>query len=98
MPREKIENSETQVLVYQTDDGTTRVEVRMTGETVWLNQNQMADLFQTTQQNVGQHTCNVFAEGKLASEPVVRVILPSAAESGLRTERTIPPTRSRAQW
>ena len=46
---------ETQALVYQTDDGITRVEVRMTGETVWLNQNQMASLFQSTKQNVGQH-------------------------------------------
>lgn len=34
-----------QVLLYQTDDGTTRVEIRMGGETVWLNQSQMADLF-----------------------------------------------------
>lgn len=58
--------SETQALRYQTDDGTTRVEVRMAGETVWLNQNQMADLFQTTKQNVGQHIRNVFAEGELA--------------------------------
>ncbi|MDP2762885.1 MAG: hypothetical protein Q8O64_21210 [Sideroxyarcus sp.] len=51
-----------EVLLYQTDDGTTRVEVRMAGETVWLNQNQMADLFLTTKQNVGQHIRNVFAE------------------------------------
>ena len=39
------------ILLYQTDDGTTRVEVRMAGETVWLNQNQIAALFLTTKQN-----------------------------------------------
>lgn len=60
------------VLLYQTDDGTTRVEVRMTGETVWLNQNQMADLFLSTKQNIGQHIRNVFAEAELAPESVVK--------------------------
>lgn len=71
---------EPQVLLYQTDDGTTRVEVRMEGETVWLNQNQMADLFLTTKQNVGQHIRNVFAEGELAPEPVVKDFFTTAAD------------------
>lgn len=62
------QQSEPQVLLYQTDDGATRVEVRMAGETAWLNQNQMADLFLTTKQNVDQHIRNVFAEGELAPE------------------------------
>lgn len=69
-----------EVLLYQTDDGTTRVEVRMAGETVWLNQNQMADLFLTTKQNVGQHIRNVFAEGELASESVVKDFFTTAAD------------------
>lgn len=68
------------ILVYQTDDGTTRVEVRVAGETVWLNQNQMADLFQTTKQNVGQHIRNVFAEGELAAESVVKDFFTTAAD------------------
>jgi len=71
---------EPQVLLYQTDDGTTRVEVRMEGETVWLNQNQMAELFLTTKQNVGQHIRNVFAEGELAPEPVVKDFFTTAAD------------------
>lgn len=62
------QQSEPQVLLYQTDDGATRIEVRMAGETAWLNQNQMADLFLTTKQNVDQHIRNVFAEGELAPE------------------------------
>lgn len=76
----KNQNPETQVLLYQTDDGTTRVEVRMAGETVWLNQNQMADLFLTTKQNVGQHIRNVFAEGELAPESVVKDFFTTAAD------------------
>jgi len=71
---------EQDVLLYQTDDGTTRVEVRLAGETVWLNQNQMADLFLTTKQNVGQHIRNVFAEGELAPESVVKDFFTTAAD------------------
>ena len=74
------DNVVTQVLLYQTDDGTTRVEVRMAGETVWLNQNQMAELFQSTKQNVGQHIRNVFAEGELAPESVVKDFFTTAAD------------------
>ncbi len=75
-----ISRQEQDVLLYQTDDGTTRVEVRVAGETVWLNQNQMADLFQTTKQNVGQHIRNVFAEGELAAESVVKDFFTTAAD------------------
>ena len=67
-------------LLYQTEDGQTRVEVRMTDETVWLHQNQMADLFQTTKQNVGQHIRNVFAEGELEAESVVKDFFTTAAD------------------
>lgn len=63
---------------YQTD-GTTRVEVHIADETVWLNQNQMTDLFLTIKQNIGQHICNVFAEGELAPESVVKDFFTIAA-------------------
>lgn len=72
--------SNSEVLLYQTDDGAPRVEVRMEGETVWLNQNQMAELFLSTKQNVGQHIRNVFAEGELAPEPVVKDFFTTAAD------------------
>lgn len=62
------QQSEPQVLLYQTGDGATRVEVCMAGETVWLNQSRIADLFLSTKQNIGQHIRNVFAEGELAPE------------------------------
>ncbi|NLM30083.1 MAG: cell filamentation protein Fic, partial [Methanomicrobiales archaeon] len=41
-----------EIIIYQTDDGQTRIDVRMEEETVWLSQAQMAELFQTTKQNV----------------------------------------------
>ena len=76
----KNQSPETPVLVYQTGDGAIRVEVRVAGETVWLNQAQMADLFQTTKQNVGLHIRNVFTEGELTPESVVKDFFTTAAD------------------
>ena len=68
----KIEASKTgELLLYQTGDDDTRIDVRLSDETVWLNQQQMADLFQTTKQNIGQHIKNVFDEGELGRVPVI---------------------------
>lgn len=54
--------------MYQTEDGKLKIDVRFVGETVWLTQGQMADLFQTTQQNVSLNLQNVYAEGELERE------------------------------
>lgn len=43
-----MNNKKSEILMYQTDDGLTRIEVQFNGDTVWLSQNQMAELFQTT--------------------------------------------------
>jgi hypothetical protein len=61
-----------EVLLYQTEDGRTRLEVRVQQETVWLTQQHMAELFQTTKQNVGQHLKSLFAEGELIQDSVVK--------------------------
>lgn len=54
-----------QFLVYQTEDGKLKIDVRFEGETVWLTQPHMAELFQTTQQNISLHLQNIYAEGEL---------------------------------
>lgn len=51
------------LILYQTEDGRTRIQCRFADETVWLNQSQMAELFQTTQQNVSLHVRNIYEEG-----------------------------------
>ena len=61
-----------QFLVYQTEDGKLKIDVRFEGETVWLSQQQMAELFQTTKQNIGMHIRNVFSEGELREDSVVK--------------------------
>jgi len=69
-----------QLIIYQTQDGKTRLDVRMDRETVWLSQNQMADLFQTTKQNVSLHVKNIFSEAELHEESVVKDFLTTASD------------------
>ena len=54
-----------QILLYQTPDGESRIEVRLQGETVWLNQEQMAELFQRNKSTISRHINNAFEEGEL---------------------------------
>ncbi len=61
-----IPNSE--IILYQTEDGRSRIEVRLENETVWLTQQLMAELFQTTQQNISLHFRNIYEEGELRPE------------------------------
>lgn len=67
-----------EILLYQTDDGKTRIDVRLQGETVWLTQMQMAELFQTTKQNVSLHLKNLFDESELIKDSVVKESLTTA--------------------
>jgi hypothetical protein len=69
-----------QFLVYRTEDGKLKIDVRFQGETVWLTQQHMAKLFQTTKQNVGQHLKHIFEEGELAEESVVKDFFTTAAD------------------
>ncbi len=72
--------SDAQFLVYQSAQGQTEILVRLEEDTVWLTQQQMADLFQTTKQNISLHVKNVFEEGELNSDSVVKEYLTTAAD------------------
>src|ERR1035437_6135820 len=69
-----------QFLVYQTEDGRLKIDVRFEGETVWLTQQRMSDLFLTTKQNIGQHLKSIFEEGELAQDSVVKCCFTTAAD------------------
>jgi hypothetical protein len=69
-----------QFLVYQTEDGKLKIDVRFEGETVWLTQQHMAELFLTTKQNIGQHLKGIFAEGELVQDSVVKESFTTAAD------------------
>ena len=71
---------QSEIILYQTEDGGTRVQVRLQDETVWLTQKLMAELFQTSVPNVSMHIRNVFAEGELQAGSVVKEFLTTAAD------------------
>jgi hypothetical protein len=71
-------------LVYQTEDGRIKIDVRLEDETVWLTQQVMADLFQTTQQNISLHIRNIFEEGELNPEATHKKYL-SVRQEGKRS-------------
>ena len=69
-----------EILIYQTPDGNTKVDVRVEEESVWLSQQQMVDLFQTTKQNISLHIRNIFTEGELLENSVVKEYLTTASD------------------
>ncbi|MEC4685426.1 MAG: virulence RhuM family protein [Nitrospirota bacterium] len=75
-----------EVLIYQAEDGQVRLDVQLQDETVWLTQPLMAELFQTTQQNISQHIRNVFEEGELTPEATHKKFL-SVRREGKRNVR-----------
>ena len=54
-----------EILIYQTDDGQTNIEVKIEDDTVWLTQQQMSELFQTSRTNVVEHIKHIYEEGEL---------------------------------
>ncbi len=64
-----------QLLIYQSEDGITRLEVQLHEETVWLSQKHMAELFQTTVPNINLHLKNIFAEGELMPKATIKDFL-----------------------
>lgn len=78
-----MKNNKSQILIYKAEDGQTKIEVRFDGDTVWLTQSALAELFQTTKQNISQHIKNIFDEGELKQNATVKYFLTVQSE-GLR--------------
>ena len=76
-------------LLYQTEDGQVRLDVRLQDETVWLTQPLMAELFQTTQQNISQHIRNIFEEGELTQEATHKKFLSVRREGNRDVQRSL---------
>ena len=72
--------SQSEIIIYESNDGQTKIDVRIEGETVWLSQNQLVELFQTSKQNVSLHIQNVFKEGELEENSVVKEYLTTASD------------------
>ena len=72
--------SKGEVILYQTEDGLTEIELRAIDGTVWLTQNEIAELFDTTKQNVSLHLKNIFEDKELAEHSVVKESLTTASD------------------
>lgn len=71
---------DSEIIIYQTGDGNTKIEVRLENESVWLNQAQMSTLYQASKQNISYHIKNIFKEGELNEKSVVKEYLTTAAD------------------
>lgn len=79
--------SDGEIILYSTEDGQAEIQLRAVDGTVWLTQAQMADLFDTTKQNISLHLNNIISDGELAPESVVKEsLIPAADEKSYRTK------------
>ena len=75
-----MEERHGEILIYQTEDGLTKINVKMQDETVWLTQQQLAELHQSSKSNVSEHIKHIFEEGELDEESVVRKFRTTASD------------------
>ena len=87
---EEKNKPESSILIYTTDDGLAKIEVKMQEETVWLTQQQMADLFQTSRTNVVEHIKHIYEEGELEENSTCRKFRQVRKEGNREVTREIP--------
>lgn len=80
---------QSQFLIYQTEDGRVKIDVRFEDESVWLTQRMMADLFQTSQQNISLHITNIYEEGELQPEATHKEYLSVRQEGSRQVQRRL---------
>jgi hypothetical protein len=78
-----------ELVLYTSDDGRTRLDLRVEGQSVWLTQLEIAELFQTTKQNVSLHAKNIFEDGELRPEATVKDSLTVQTEGKREVRRTL---------
>ena len=83
------ENTAMPIVIYQSADGSMTTEVRLEGETVWLTQRQMGELFVTTPENVLMHLNNIYQEGELLENPTTKDFLVVQQEGKRQVKRTL---------
>lgn len=69
-----------ELILYRSEDGQTRLHLRVDEGSVWLSQLEIAELFQTTKQNVSLHAKNIFEDGELSRDSVVKESLTTASD------------------
>ena len=85
----KKDNQKSQIIIYKAENGQVKIDVRFENETVWLTQNALADLFQTTKQNISLHINNIFEEAELTREATVKYYLTVQKEGEREVSRDL---------
>ena len=75
-----MEQDNNQIIIYQSEDGETRIDVKFTGDTVWLSQQQLCDLYNSSKANVSEHIKHIFEDGELDESSVVRKFRTTASD------------------
>ena len=83
-----MQENNSQIIIYQTESGKTKIDVRFQDETVWLTQKLMAELFQTSVPNINMHLKNIFEEGELDEEATIKEFLIVQKEGSREVKRT----------
>lgn len=73
-------NNQGNIVIYQSEDGQTRIEVKMEDESVWLAQAQLTELYQTSKSNISEHIKHIFEEGELEENSVIRKFRTTASD------------------
>ena len=84
------EEKQGDIVIYQTEDGATKIDVRFEGETVWLTQQQMAELFGSSRTNIVEHIRHIYEEGELDEDSTCRKFRQVRDEGGRQVSRVIP--------
>ena len=87
---ENLEKNQGEIIIYQSDDGNTKIDVKMQDETVWLTQQQMAELFQTSRTNVVEHIKNIYADGELEEKATCQNFRQVRIEGNREVTRELP--------
>ena len=83
-------NEHGEIILYQTEDGLTKIDVRFEDETVWLTQQQMAELFQSSRSNIVEHIQHIYEEGELDEAATCRKFRQVRTEGSRQVTREIP--------
>ena len=83
-------NEHGEIILYQTEDGLTKIDVRFEDETVWLTQQQMAELFQSSRSNIVEHIQHIYEEGELDEAATCRKFRQVRTEGSRQVTRELP--------
>ena len=82
-------DNKNEVLIYEDKDGITKVNVTFTDEDIWLTQNQLAEIYKTTKQNISQHISSIYADKELSETSTVKKFLTVQNEGSRSVKRNI---------